>query len=106
MRIMLNKEDMDDLHGCIEKNIEFTTSIIHHYVHNDELAAVIEEKFGEILYYLNKAYNPELVELKRQSRIYYQKWLALKDKDKSTSNAVYLEYMKLKCKIIEMEIPF
>ncbi|MEN3003342.1 hypothetical protein [Dehalobacterium formicoaceticum] len=106
MKIMLNKEDIDELHNCIEKNIDFTVSIINNYVHNDELAAVLEEKFREILYYLDKAYNPELVELKRQSRVYYQKWLGLKDKDKSTANAVYLEYMKLKCKILEMEIPF
>jgi hypothetical protein len=106
MKILLNKEDIDELHDCIEKNIDLTMIIINNHVHNDELISVLEEKFREILYYLDKAYNPELVELKRQSRLYYQKWLGLKDKDKSTANVVYLEYMKLKFKILEMEIPF
>ena len=106
MNVMVNKECMEDLHRCIEKNIDFATNVINNYVHNDELAAVLEEKFREILYYLDRAYNPELVELKRQSRMYYQKWLGLKDKDKNTANAVFLEYMKLRYKILEMEIPF
>lgn len=106
MNVMVNKEYIEDLHRCIEKNIDFSTNVINNYVHNDELAAVLEEKFREILYYLDRAYNPELVELKRQSRMYYQKWLGLKDKDKNTANVVFLEYMKLRYKILEMEIPF
>lgn len=106
MNILVNKEHLDNLHECIERNIDFTSAAINMYVHNDELAAVLEEKFREIRYYLNQAYNPELVELKRQSRIYYQKWLSLKDTDKNTANAVYLEYLTLKCKIDSIEIPF
>jgi hypothetical protein len=106
LNVMVNKEHIEDLHRCIEKNIDFTANIINNYVHNDELAAVLEEKFREILFYLDRAYNPELVELKRRARMYYQKWLGLKDKDKNTANTVYLEYLKLKYKITEMEIPF
>lgn len=106
MNILMNKEHLDNLHECIERNIDFTSTAINMYVHNDKLAAVLEEKFREILYYLNQAYNPELAELKRQSRIYYQKWLSLKDTDKNTANAVYLEYLALKCKIDDIEIPF
>ena len=106
MNILVNKEHLDNLHGCIERNIDFTSTAINMHVHNEELAAVLEEKFREIQYYLNQAYNPELVELKRRSRIYYQKWLSLKDTDKSTANAVYLEYLTLKCKIDTIEIPF
>ena len=106
MNILVNKEYLDDLHRCIERNIDFTSTAITVDMHNDELTAKLEEKFMEIKYYLNRAYNPELVELKRQARLYYQKWLGLKDTDKSTANAVYLEYMALKCKIDAIEIPF
>lgn len=106
MNILVNKEYLDDLHSCIERNIDFTSTAISMYVHNGELAGVLEEKFREIQYYLNRAYNPELVELKRQCRIYYQKWLSLKDRDSKTANAVYLEYMAMKCRIDAMEIPF
>lgn len=103
MNILVNKEHLDNLHEIIQRNIDFASTAINMYVHTEEIAAVLEEKFREILYYLNQTYNPELVELKRQSRIYYQKWLSLKDTDKSTANAVYLQYMLLKCKIEDIE---
>lgn len=106
MNIMINKEHLDNLHECIEKNIDFASTAITMHLRNAKVAAVLEEKFREILYYLNQAYNPELVALKRQARLYYQKWLSLKDSDKSTANAVYIEYLALKCKIDEIEIPF
>jgi len=106
MNILVNKESMDDLARCAEQNIGFLSTAIAGHISDDELSAVMEGKLQEILYYLKQAYNPELVELKRQARIYYQRWLALKNKEKSTANAVYLEYLQLKCKIDQMEIPF
>ena len=106
MNIMVNKEHLDNLHECIEKNIDFASTAITMHLHNTKVAAVLEEKFREIKCYLNQAYNPELMALKRQSRLYYQKWISLKDTDKSTANAVYIEYLALKCKIDEIEIPF
>ena len=72
---------------------------------DDELESVIEGKLQEILYFINRAYNPELVELESQFRVYYQKWLSLKDTDEKTANAIYLEYMALKFKIDARVIP-
>ena len=86
--------------------MDFTSTAINMHVHNDELATVLEEKFREIQYYLNRAYNPELVELKQQARVYYQKWLRLKGREPETAKAVYIEYLKLKCRIDAIEIPF
>jgi hypothetical protein len=103
---LVNKEHLDNLHECIEKNIDFASTAISMRLHNDKVAAVLEEKFREILYYLNQAYNPELLELKRQARLYYQKWLSLKDTNACTANAVYIEYLLLKHKIDEIEMPF
>ena len=105
MNIMVNKEHLDNLHECIEKNISFASAAVTMYLHNDEVVTVLVEKFREIQYYLNRVYNPELVALKRQARLYYQKWLSLKDTDKSTADAVYIEYLVLKCKFDDMEIP-
>ena len=104
--IVVSRESMDELADCIEKNTGLISTAITMHFHNDEYAAFIEGKLSEIQYYMSKAYNPELLELKRQARTYYQKWLSLKDFDKSTANAVYIEYMQLKCKIEFMEIPF
>lgn len=104
--VVVNRESMDELADCILKNTDLISTAISMHFHNDEYAAFIEGKLSEIQYYMGKAYNPELLELKRRARMYYQKWLGLKDTDKSTSNAVYLEYMTLKCSIDLMEIPF
>jgi len=104
--VMLKKEYVEDLHRCLKQNMDSTASIIDAYVHDDELAAALQEKFRQILYYLNRAYNPELVELKRRTRLYYKKWLSLKHTEKRMSKAAYLRYLKLKRKVAAMEIPF
>lgn len=103
---MLNKEYLDDLYKCSEENISFISTAINMYLHEDELICCLEGKLNEIMYLMNRVYNPELIELKQRSRIHYQKWLKLKDSDKATANAVYLEYLDLKFKIEAIEIPF
>lgn len=106
MNIMVNKEYLDELVVNAQENIGFISTAVNMHIHNDELGAIIYEKLNGIMYFINKVYNPELVELKRQSRIYYQKWLQLKNNDENTAKVVYLEYMKLKCRIDFMEVPF
>ena len=106
MNILVNKEHLDNLHECIQRNIDFASTAVNMHMHDSKTAAVLEEKFREIQYYLNQAYNPELLELKRQARLYYQKWLSLKDTKACTANAVYIEYLLLKHKIDAIEIPF
>jgi len=71
---MLRKEYVEDLYRCLEKNMDSACSIINTFVHDNELAAALEEKFREVLYYFKRAYNPELVELKRltlQRKVYW-----------------------------------
>lgn len=74
MYVMLRKEYVEDLYRCLEKNMDSACSIINTFVHDNELAAALEEKFREVLYYFKRAYNPELVELKRltlQRKVYW-----------------------------------
>lgn len=106
VNIMVSKESMDELADCIQKNTDLISTAITMHFADDKYAAFIAGKLSEIQYYIKRAYNPELMELKHQSRIYYQKWLSLKDTDKSTANAVYLEYLTIKCRIDPIEIPF
>ena len=106
MNIMINKEYLDDLTKYARENINFISTAIAMHIFNDELESVIDEKLQEILYFINRAYDSELVELERQFRVYYQKWLSLKDADEKTANEIYLEYMALKFKIDAMVIPF
>jgi hypothetical protein len=106
MDIMVNKEALDDLLKCAKENIDFISTVIARYISYDELVGAIEGKLDEIMYAINRAYNPELVDLKRQSYMYYQKWLVLKDIDQNAAEVTYLEYFKFKRKIESLEIPF
>ncbi len=102
MYIHLKKEYIDDIYRCIEENMNSAATIINAYVSDDLLAAELNNKFEEIFFYLKRAYNPELLELKRQTRLHHKKWLRLK----KTSDAAYLKFLKLKGTVDEMEIPF
>lgn len=106
MNILLNKEHLDELYRCTKENIEFISNIINVHVRKSELVSVLNRKLSEIMEYLNKVYNLELIELKRESEVHYQKWLKLKDTDINEANIAYLQYMKVKTKINEIEIPF
>lgn len=109
MNIMVNKEYLDDLHQCISDNMDFLSTAVNMYIQESELPGlkeVLSSKLSDITYYLNKVYNPELVELKQQARIYYQTWLNLKDIDKSTAQSAYFEYLDIKIKITQIENPF
>jgi len=106
MYVMLKQEYVEDLYKCIEENRDIAYEIIHRFVHDDEVAAELESKFQEILYQLDRAYNPELMKFKKQARVYYKVWLNLKDTDKKMAYAAYLKYLKLKREVAVLEVPF
>jgi len=106
MYVRLKKEDVEDLYKCIEENKDIAYEIIHRFVRDDEAAAELESKFREILYQLDRAYNPELMKVKRQAHVYYKVWLNLKDTDKKMAYAAYLKYLKLKREAAVLEVPF
>jgi hypothetical protein len=107
LKIQLNKEYLDDLCLCVEKNTVFISSAVNIYLKSEttdiKLIESIDNRLHEIVYLLNRAYNRELIDLKNQARSYYKNWLILKNKDKTTANAVYIEYMILKHKIDSIE---
>ena len=105
LNMMVNKEDLEDLYQCTVKHTSLISSVVCQNIRNDELVGFIESKLNDILYLLNKVYNPELLNLKQQARLYYQKWLALKDKEPKTANAVYMEYLQMKAQINTIEFP-
>jgi hypothetical protein len=106
LSIVLDKACLNDLYRCTKENIKYISAVINVHVRRKEIAALLERKLDEIMYYLNRVYNLELIELKSQSKKHYLKWLAIKDIDEKTANAIYMEYLKLECKIKDIEIPF
>ena len=106
MYVMLKKEEVEALYRCIEENRDIAYEIIHRYVRDDEAAAELESKFQAILYQLDRAYNPELMKVKRQARAYYKTWLNLKETDKKMAYAAYLKYLRLKREAAVQEVPF
>lgn len=106
MSIALNKECLDVLYRCIKENIRYISTVINVHVRRKEIAALLERKLDEIMYYLNRVYNLELTDLKNQSKKHYLKWLAINDIYKKTADAIYIDYLRLECKIKDIEIPF
>lgn len=106
MSIAPDRECLDDLYRCTKENIKYISAVINVHVRRKEIAALLERKLDEIMYYLNRVYNLELMELKNQSKRHYLKWLAVKDIDKKTADAIYMDYLRLECKIKGIEIPF
>lgn len=102
MRIMVNKEYLEDLYRCICDNMDFFSTAVNMYISEDELPGLKEVlliQVSHISYYLNRVYNSELMELKQQTYTYYQTWLHLKDIDKNTAQPSYFEYLNVrKCK--------
>jgi|JFJP01.1.fsa_nt_gi hypothetical protein len=105
LNMMVNKDDLEDLYQCTVKHTSLISTVVCQNIRNDELVGFIEGKLNDILYLLNKVYNPDLLNLKQQARLYYQKWLALKDKEPKTANAVYMEYLQMKAQINTIEFP-
>lgn len=106
LNMMVKKEDMEDLYQCTVKHTSLISTVVCQNIRNDELVGFIEGKLDDILYLLNRVYNPELLNLKQQARLHYQKWLVLKDKEPHTASVVYLEYLQIKAKINTIEFPF
>jgi response regulator RpfG family c-di-GMP phosphodiesterase len=106
MNIMINKECLDDLYQCLERNLGFLSSGIELYTPDKKIKNILNEKLDEIRYYIKKVYDPELIELKQKARSYYQTWLKLKDTDNKTAQAAYFEYLEIKRKIEYILIPF
>ena len=106
MNVMIDKRYLDELRKCARENVDFISAAISVYISNDELECAIDKKLQEILCFINRVYNPELIKLERQWKAYYQKWLNLKDVDEMAANAIYLEYIALMHKIDAMDIPF
>lgn len=106
LNMMVKKEDLEDLYQCTVKHTSLISSVVCQNIRNDELVGFIESKLNDILYLLNRVYNPELLNLKQQARLRYSKWLALKDKEPHTANVVYLDYLQIKAQINTIEFPF
>lgn len=106
MNMMVDKDALEDLYRCTVKHTSLISTVVCQHIQNDELVGFIEGKLNDIVYLLNRVYNPELLNLKQRARLHYQKWLALKDKEPHTANAVYLEYLMIKTQINTIEFPF
>lgn len=105
MNTVVNREHLEELIECVQRNTDYLSMAFLMHIQNAEMRDACEHKLFEIKWFLDRVYDPQLAALKRQARMYYQKWLSLKDTDEKTAAHVYLEYLKLQCKIKLQDIP-
>jgi len=106
MNTVVNRENLMDLAECVERSTDFLFMAVGMHIQNDELRFALEERLHEIKWHMKRVFDPELDAMKKQARLLYQKWLSLKKSDEKTASQVYLEYLKVQCKIELHEIPF
>jgi len=106
LNTVVNREDLMDLVECVERSTDFLFMAFGMHIQNDELRSALEERLYGIKWHLKRVFYPELDVMKKQARLLYQKWLALKKSDEKAASQVYLEYLKVQCKIKLHEIPF
>lgn len=61
MSIVLDKEGLDDLYRCVKGNIKYISAVINVHVRRKEIAVTLEQRLDEIMYYLNRVYNLDLI---------------------------------------------
>jgi len=103
---VVNRENLMDLIECIEENTDFLSMIFSTHIQIDELRVALEERLYGIKRSLECVFDPELDAMKRQARLLYQKWLALKNGDEAAASKMYMEYLMMQCKIKIRQIPF
>jgi hypothetical protein len=59
--MMVNKEDMEDLYQCTVKHVSLISTVLCQNIRDDELIGYAEGKLNDILFLLNRVYNPELL---------------------------------------------
>ncbi len=99
LNTVVNRENLEELFECVQRNTDYLSMAFLMHIHDSEMKDACEHKLFEIKWFLNRVYDPQLAALKRQARLHYQKWLSLKNTDEKTAAQVYLEYLKLQCKI-------
>ena len=104
-KIVLDKSAVLGLFECMNSNLDRLHTAIAYYVPDPGAANVMRSRIDEMRYYLKGVYDPEFVDMKAHLRLLYQKWLVLKKTDPTTARVVYLEYLKLKSQIQDMEYP-
>jgi hypothetical protein len=102
----VDKEALEDLYWCIERNTAMIRGHLYDNIESDELSAFLVGKLDEIQFFMGKLYNQELNQLKEQARMYYQTWFHLKDTYPETAAAAYVQYLECKNKIKEIEFPY
>lgn len=93
------------MYSSICEKTEKLSDLIDGYIPYDELKGYMHEILNDIEFRVKEAYNPELVDLKLQLK-YLQFKLQSSKNNGDVEKDLYLEYMRIKKKIFDIENPF
>lgn len=106
MEIVIEKEKLDAMYSSICEKTEKLSNLIDRYIPNDELKNYMNGLLHDIYFYVNEAYNQELVELKLQLGRLQRILQSGNDNGVDVKDNLYCEYVRIKQKISEIENPF
>lgn len=103
MKIHLDRTDIRELYDALTKNMSFFSSYINLYVSEESIKEVLKNKVSEIEYWMNKVYNPHVIEQKEKAKHLYKLWLTLKVQNPQLGVEIYSKYLETKAQIKNLQ---
>jgi len=103
MKMYVDRTDIRELYDAINKNMSFFSSYINLYVTEESIKESLKNKVSQIEYWMNRVYNPYIMEQKEKANHLYKLWLTLKDQNPQLGVEIYSKYLETKVKIKNLQ---
>ncbi|EKD94325.1 MAG: hypothetical protein ACD_26C00116G0001 [uncultured bacterium] len=103
MKMYVDRTDIRELYDAVSKNTNFFSTYINLYVSDESIKEMLKNKVSEIEYWMNRVYNPHVIEQKEKANHLYKLWLTLKDQNPQLGFEIYSKYLETKAQIKRLQ---
>jgi len=103
MKMHVDRTDILELYDAVIKNMSFFSSYINHYVTDESIKDMLKNKVSEIEYWMNRVYNPHVIEQKEKANHLYKLWSTLKVQNPQLGCEIYSKYLETKAQIKRLQ---
>ena len=103
MKMHVDRTDIRELYDTFNKNMNFFSSYINYYVSDESIKEILKSKVLEIEYWMNRVYNPHVIEQKEKANHLYKLWSTLKVQNPQLGCEIYSKYLETKAQIKKLQ---
>lgn len=103
MKMHVDKTDIRELYDAVSKNMNFFSSYVNYYVSEEPIKEVLKSKVSEIEYWMNRVYNPYVIEQKEKAKHLYKLWLTIKEQNPQLGLEIYSKYLETKAQVKNLQ---